>query len=211
MSRTQIFIVPLLILTHCAQTLTPTTTIENERDVDQNVSSHELFVQGVALAKRGQLIRAEQYLNLAIHGGYSEEQALPILLKICLSSSRLRTALNYAEPYLIRHPESWMLRYLVASIYLALGQTLRAHDELIRVVQHQSSNAPATYLLAIIARDSFHDIDAATRYFAAYTEISPNGEHALEAAAWLNEHSTANTQSIRKEERRDIIEYGGQL
>lgn len=155
-------------------------------DAYPELSSQQLFARGVALAKNGQLIRAEQYLYLAAQNGYPERQTLPLLLNICLSTSRLRTALNYALPHLVRHPESWMLRYLVASIYLALKQPTRARDHLSRVVQDNPAHAPAYYLLAVISRDALRDDSSTRRHFAAYLKYDPTGVHADEAKAWLH-------------------------
>jgi len=171
-------------------------------DVYPEMSSQLLFARGVALAKNGQLIRAEQYLYLATQSGYPEDQTLPLLLNICLSTSRLRTALNYAQPYLTRHPESWIVRFLVASIYLALEQPTRAHNHLSRVVQNNPTHAPAYYLLAIISRDALRDDASARRYFAAYLQHDPTGTHAGEAKAWLRERAI----NPRRARRRNV--YG---
>lgn len=187
MNRISLFPILLLILSHCGSTLKPTQRSRDTKEVRPELSSQQLFARGVALANSGQLIRAEQYLYLAMQSGYSEDRTLPLILKICLSTSRLRTALNYAQPYLIRHPESWMLRYLVASVYLALEQPLEARNHLTRVLGDNPDLAPAYYLLAVISRDALRD-DASTRqHFAAYLKRDPTGTHASEAKAWLRE------------------------
>ncbi len=195
-----ILILPILLLTlsHCASTLEPAQRPMDISKVYPEMSSEQLFARGVALAKNGQLIRAEQYLYLAAQSGYPEDRILPLLLKICLSTSRLRTALNYAQPYLTRHPESWMLRYLVASIYLALEQPLMARDQLARVIRDNPAYAPAYYLLAVISRDALHDNTSTQRHFAAYLRYNPTGTHAGEAKAWLRERATATHRTARR-------------
>ncbi|MBN1656257.1 MAG: hypothetical protein JXA30_20980 [Deltaproteobacteria bacterium] len=187
MVRLRLFILLWLMLTACSAGRASTQRPGAALKYNQRLSSEELFARGVALAKHGQLIRAEQYLHLAAESGYPEERTLPILLSICLSSSRLRTALRYAEPYLIRHPESWRLRFLVATIYLALEQTLRAVEQLTRVAYDNPSHAPTYYLLAVINRDAFENSILVGRYFATYLDLAPDGEHASEARAWLRE------------------------
>jgi tetratricopeptide (TPR) repeat protein len=161
---------------------TPTIETGNE------ASARELFDRGVALSGRGYATKAEQYLALAALRGYPEHLVLPRLLRICLASSRLRAALNHAEPYLIRHPDDWLLRYLVASIYVALEKPARARRELERVVVSNPRHAPAHYLLAIVLRDAFADPNAAARHFNRYLLLAPDGDHALESRAWLREN-----------------------
>src|SRR5262245_35020149 len=70
-----------------------------------------LFEQGRVAAARGDSVRAEQYLTLAIERGFPREKALPLLLESCIASSRLRAALDHAESYLREHPEHDGLRY----------------------------------------------------------------------------------------------------
>ncbi len=156
--------------------------------IDRQGTAEALFRKGAALARAGQLVRAEQYLALVWERGYREEETLPLLLRVCLASSRLKTALGYAENRLVRHPDDWSLRYLVACIHLAMAEHGRAREQLQRVIAHRESFEPAHYLLAILLRDWYADLPAASRSFAAYLAIAPRGEHASEAAAWLVAH-----------------------
>lgn len=194
----------LLFLSTCASMPEPAQRPIDAPQVYRDLSSEQLFARGVVLANSGQLIRAEQYLYLAAQRGYPEEKTLPLLIKICLSTSRLRTALNYTQPYLTRHPESWMLRYLVASILLALEQPMLAHNELARVVRDNPTHAPAYYLLAVISRDALHDDASAQRHFAAYLQHQPNGTHADEASAWLREHPIDSRRSMHRKVGRAL-------
>jgi tetratricopeptide (TPR) repeat protein len=155
---------------------------------EKAISADRLFTRGTALAEQGQLVRAEQYLSLAASRGYPETRTVPILLKVCLAASRLRSALNYAEPFLARHPNDWKLRYLVASLYLGLDQPERAKLELERVLSEAPSHAPAHYLLAVLMRDSLADIGAAAEHFQEYLTLDANGDHAAEVSLWLREY-----------------------
>lgn len=198
MIRISILLVLLPTLSYCGLTLEPTQRPTDEPQILPELSSGQLFTRGVALAKHGQLIRAEQYLYLAAQRGYPEEQTLPLLLKICLSTSRLRTGLNYAKPYLTRHPESWKLRYLVAAIYLALEQPEHAVHQLDRVVHDNPDHAPSYYLLAIISRDALRNEASARQHFIAYLEHDPTGTHADEATVWLREHRIDSQRATRR-------------
>src|SRR5512142_133205 len=75
-------------------------------------SAAELVAQGREAAKRGDAVRAEQYLSLAIEQGAEQLAVMPVLLDACLRSSHLRAALNHAGSYLLEHPEDDALRYL---------------------------------------------------------------------------------------------------
>lgn len=150
-------------------------------DPVQDVSGEDLFAQGVAMAERGDLVRAEQYLAAAMDRGYPEDRAMPLLLRVLVSASRLRVALEYAEPYLARHPEAWPLRYLVGSIHLAMGDAAGARRELERVVETAPEEPEPHYLLAVVLRDEMGDPVAAEARFRRYLELAPEGTHASEA------------------------------
>jgi predicted Zn-dependent protease len=174
--------------TGCASSPPPRRETPPETSGRAPTTAAALFRRGMALAGAGQLVRAEQYLSLALERGYPEEEALPALLRVCLASSRLRTALNHAESRLVRRPDDWSLRFLAASILLAMGEQGRAREELERVVAYRGGFGPAHYLLAMATRDRFADLTATRRHFTAYLRIEPRGEHAEEAASWLRAH-----------------------
>jgi tetratricopeptide (TPR) repeat protein len=123
----------------------------------------ELVEMGRNAAARGDAVRAEQYLALAIEQGADRRRVMPILLRACLTSSHLRAALNHAEPFLLDHPEDDSLRYLVATIHLGLGQVAAARRELGLLLQRDGSNADAHYLLGIL--DAAGDIETARAHF----------------------------------------------
>jgi predicted Zn-dependent protease len=150
-------------------------------------SPDELFQDGLNAAERGDYVRAEQYLVASVDRGYSEAKAMPVLVKICLAASRYRSALQYALPYLERHPDQWALRYLVGTIYLGIGDSKSARQELTRVTYDAPEQGPPHYLLAVMERDQFEDPARARMHFERYLELDPNGERALEARAALRE------------------------
>ena len=116
--------------------------------------------------------------------GFSEDEALPTLMNACVQASRLVAALQYAEPYLARHPEHWSLRMLVASIHMGLDHDERARLELERVLESAPEEPPqAHYFLGVLYRDRLGDANQAAEHFGRYLALAPDGEHEEEARA----------------------------
>lgn len=164
---------------HSSAALSPTSA------PPEAASGAELFTQGRDAARRGDSVRAEQYLSLAIERGYHPRKVLPLLLDVCLSNSRLRAALNYAEPYLREHPEDDALRYLVANVHVGLGQVDRARMELDLLLRRNPSSAGAHYLLGVV--ESAVNVEQAREHFRKYLAIAPSGTHAAEVRSRLAE------------------------
>jgi tetratricopeptide (TPR) repeat protein len=148
-------------------------------------SSVELFRLGKTAFERGDSIRAEQYFALARKEGYEPRLVIPVLIQVCLQGSRLRAALNHAEPFLLEHPEEEELRYLVATIHLSLGQSDAARMELQQLLQRSSVLADAFYLMGII--DLTDDPSSARHHFQEYLRLSPGGSHAAEVRSRLDQ------------------------
>ena len=146
----------------------------------QRQTAEALYRRGRESADRGDTVRAEQYLQSALDKGYDPRRALPLLLNVCLSSGRLRSALNYAEPELRTRPDDAELRYLVASIHLGLGQRDEARDELEQLLRLDSKHGAALYLLGVVEADEYGEDAPAKAYFESYLEAAPRGKHAAE-------------------------------
>lgn len=155
-------------------------------------SPDALYARGVAWARRGDMVRAEQYMALAVRAGYPHERALVALVEACLAASRLRAALGHAEPYLRRRPDAWRVRLLVGAIHAALGDDAQARVELERVTTQVPSAVDAHYLLAVLLHERLHDVLGASSSFRAYLAHAPHGPHGAEARAWLAEHGAAS-------------------
>jgi tetratricopeptide (TPR) repeat protein len=143
-------------------------------------TAESLFRKGHESADRGETVRAEQYLELALDKGYDRSRALPVLLSVCLSSGRLRSALNYAEPELRLRPDDAELRYLAASIDLGLGQRDEARDDLEQLLRLAPNQPAALYLLGVVEADDFGEDASARAHFKSYLDAAPCGKHAAE-------------------------------
>ena len=137
-------------------------------DPIEGVEAMVLFERGVALAREGDLIRAEQYMATSISRGAPQEQVLPALLRVCVAGNRYRLALGYADPYLRENPDDWSLRYLVASIHLGMGDIAHARRELEQVIRDVPEEPEPHYLLAIVLRDELGDPTGAENHFRRY-------------------------------------------
>ena len=152
---------------------------------DEQRSTVELVSNGREAASRGDAVRAEQYLSLAIEQGADRRRVMPLLLEACLKSSHLRAALNHAEPYLREHPEDDALRYLVANIHVSLGQFVPAKRELGLLLQKNPRNPDGHYLLGIL--ESRTDLDAAREHFVATVEFTRDEDQRIEVRSRLAE------------------------
>lgn len=102
--------------------------------VSSTAQSDALAARGLELLERGDYVRAEQYMLVALRAGHDADALIVPLLCSCIASNRLRSALSHAERYLARHPQAWHVRYVKAAIHRALDQPLLAQDELTRVL-----------------------------------------------------------------------------
>jgi tetratricopeptide (TPR) repeat protein len=154
----------------------------------QSEAARALFERGQALATEGDSVRAEQYLAAALREGYEWREALPQLLRVCLTGSRLRAGLNYAAPYLKAHPDVSWLRYLVATVYLGLGQPQRAREHLLAIEGQAPYAARTEYLLGLTEWEGLGNEAAAATHFKEYLRVEPNGPNAREVSEWLATH-----------------------
>lgn len=136
-------------------------------------------------------MRAEQYLAAALREGHDWREALPPLLRVCLTGSRLRAGLNYASPYLRSHPDELWLRYLVATVHLGLGQPLRAREHLQAIRGKAPYEARTEYLLGQTEWEGLGDGSAAAAHFHEYLRLEPGGAHAREVSEWLQLRASA--------------------
>ncbi len=141
----------------------------------------KLVEKGKAFQEVGDLTRAEQYYAAALQSGASEKEVLPLLLRVCVQANRYQVAVEYAEPFLKRHPGDWRLRMVVASLQLAIGHPAVAREHYERVLEQNPDEPTAHYALAVLLRDELHDRVGADTHFRAYLRVLPDGPHAEEA------------------------------
>lgn len=173
---------------------------------EQGPSATYLMNEGRLAASRGDTVRAEQYIALAIERGFDERRALPLLLATCIKGSRLRAALNYAEPYLRDHPEDAALRYLVATIEVGLGDDEGARRELGVLLREAPDHGEARYLLGLLELE--HDAAAATEHLREYLRLEPRGRHAADVRVRLLELEQRREEDARRLGRARAVRAG---
>jgi tetratricopeptide (TPR) repeat protein len=164
------------------------------------------FADGREAAERGDAIRAEQYLSLALAQGYERSAVIPLLLQVCIAGSHLRAALNHAEPYLRQHPDDQQLRYLVATIHLGLGQREEARTDLEQLLRANPDYSDAHFLLGVLESDD--DESEARAHLLRYLELAPKGEHAPEVRSRLSEMAVHDDRALRVARETDSDERG---
>lgn len=173
----------------------PTPEPEGAAPVDPvaNVRASELYEQGLALAERGDLVRAEQYLGAAMQQGYPERVAIARIVDVCVLASRFRVALAYADPYLERNPGDWSLRFVVATVLEGIGDAVRAERELRRVIEQAPDVAAPRFALGRMLADRDPASPEAEAHFRRYLELEPQGRHAFEVQERLRPRGDAGT------------------
>ncbi|MGC4093342.1 MAG: tetratricopeptide repeat protein [Polyangiaceae bacterium] len=146
-----------------------------------------LLSRAHAFASIADYTRAEQYLRLALEAGAAAAEVTPLLIEVCVRDQRYLDAVQHAEAYLRRHPDDARLRFVLASLEAAVGNSQRARTEYERVLAHDADNADVHYALAVVLRDNFENLAQADRHFREYLRLRPSGSHAEEARAALLE------------------------
>lgn len=148
-------------------------------------SAEKLWERGQAFAAVGDTTRAQEYLAAALEAGGNQVKILPLLLAVCVRDGRYRLAVEYVERYLERHPADGRMRFVLGTIYLALGEPEPAERAFRRVAHAERNNPDVEYALALLMRDHKADEPAAAQHFQEYLRLAPDGEHAAEARASL--------------------------
>lgn len=159
------------------------------RDPLADISGKELYERGLERKQGGQFVSAEQYFTAAIGKGYPREKVLRDLLDVCIASSRYQTALQYAREHLADHPKDWKLRYVIATLHVAVGHDGEAEHELQRIVGSKPEMPGPHHSLAVLFAEK-HEDDLAEHHYRRYLELEPDGRHAVDARAWLRARET---------------------
>jgi tetratricopeptide (TPR) repeat protein len=174
----------LVGLSACSTQPVPSAAHSNGRASERDAAAR-LLEAGERLLANGDWLRAEHYLAAAHRRGVPASRVVPLLVQACIESSRLRAALDHAEPYLETHPDDAPLRFVVATLHAALGSPERAREELETLTRLDPEHARAEYALGELCAHSLDDPDAAAHHFGRYLELNPSGPHAAEARQWL--------------------------
>jgi len=142
------------------------------------VDAAELYRIGLAEARGGDTLRAEQYLAAALVRGYDD--AMIPLLRICVTGERYGAALRYAQNRLAARPGDWQLRYLTAELLGAVGRFDDERAQLETLVSEVSDRPEPHFALAQAYEREGFARRAATHY-ARYLALAPTGRYAREA------------------------------
>jgi tetratricopeptide (TPR) repeat protein len=165
-----------------------TRAAELEADASAVVRARDpqlLVEKARAFAAVGDFARAEQYLTLAQEQGAPDANVLPLLLDVCVRDQRYRAAIQHVHEHLRHHPSAHKLRFVLSSLYAAIGHVEAARRELERALGGEPDNAGAHYALAVLLRDDAGDFARADEHFREYLRLEPAGPHAEEASESL--------------------------
>jgi Tfp pilus assembly protein PilF len=158
----------------------PATTLAIMRKSEE---PQKLLDEGKAFAQMGDTSRAEQYFSAAITHGADEALVVPLLVKVCVRDGRYELAIDYAARYAQKHPNDTRMRYLLGTLYAAIGDGSHARHELEYVVLAKPDDPEPHWALAKVLQEQDKDPTSADGQFREYLRLAPTGTHAEEARA----------------------------
>lgn len=159
--------------------------LKDATDFRKEQAPDRLLAEGRAFAAVGDTTRAEQYLAAALAGGGDDHAIVPLLIDVCVHDGRFRSAIEYAEPFVAKHPQDTRARYLLGTLYDGIGAFDRARAEYESVLATKPDAPEPHWALGVLLRDELKDPLLADAQFREYLRLSPSGEHADEARASL--------------------------
>jgi Tfp pilus assembly protein PilF len=156
----------------------------NVKEFQEEQSPDKLFERGKGFAAVGDTTRAEEYLTAALAAGADDKKVVPVLVRVCIRDQRFRSGIEHAENYLNKHPGDTGTRFILGTMYVAVGDMGKAKTELSRVVAEKPDLAGAQYALGVVYKE-MNDPVAADHNFRAYLRLEPHGEYAPEAQSSL--------------------------
>jgi len=157
----------------------------NIRTFRREQNPDRLFEYGKAYANTGDLTRAEEYFAASVAHGGDEHKIFPLLVRVCIQDGRYQAAIKYAEEHLHQHPADHRSRFLLATLYAAVGNGSAAMVNLEKVLAALPDDAEAHFALAVLIRDGHDDPVGADHHFREYLRLQPGGSHVEEAQSSL--------------------------
>lgn len=147
-------------------------------------SPAQLIAQGEAAAAAGDATRAEQYFAAALHAGGAPPQTVRRLIAACVADRRYPAAAQYADRYLLHHPEDSGVALASASLHLASGDVQRAHELLQQLITREPAWPEPHFALATALRQQ-GEAASAELHDLQYLKLAPRGPLAELARARL--------------------------
>jgi len=145
----------------------------------------KLVEQGKGYASLGDTTRAEQYFSMALNAGGDEATIVPLVVAVCVRDGRYELAIEYAHRYTQKHPNDVRMRYLLGTLYGAIGDVEHAKGELEFVIASKPEAAEPHWALGKLLHDDGKDPALAESQFKEYLRLAPTGSHAEEAHGLL--------------------------
>jgi Tfp pilus assembly protein PilF len=183
---TRLCAIALLALACCGGSSPGTDPGRTLAIIKQNEQPEKLIEKGKAFASLGDTSRAEEYFAAALAHGASDAVVVPLLIKVCVRDNRYELAIDYAQRYAQQHPNDARIRYLLGTLYAAIGDGGRARRELEFVVLAKPDDPEPHWALAKVLQDQGKDPVLADGQFREYLRLAPTGSHAEEARASLS-------------------------
>ena len=155
----------------------------------------KLVEQGKAFAAIGDTTRAEQYFSAALQRGADESTVVPLIVRVCVSDGRYELAIEHASRYTQKHPSDARVRYLLGTLYAAVGDRPHARSELEYVVTAKPNDPEPHWALAKVLHDEGKDPMLADGQFREYLRLAPTGAHADEARASITSENESNEKA----------------
>lgn len=134
-----------------------------------------LLAKGEAAADAGDATRAEQYFAAALQSGGDEPRIVRRLIAACVSDRRYPAAVQYAERYLLHHPDDREVGFATASLHLATGNLGRARELLEALIAHVPRWPEPHFALASVLREQGDATAGAELEDLEYIKLAPRG------------------------------------
>jgi len=183
--------IALLLLAACGGSPSPGSDPARTLAIMKKAETPEkLVADGKAFAAIGDTTRAEEYFTAAVSQGGDESKIVPLIIEVCVRDGRYELAIDHASRYARKHPNDVRMRYVLGTLYAAIGDAGHARFELEFVVRAKPNDPEPHWALAKVLHDEAKDTASADDQFREYLRLAPTGTHADEARA-----SITNTES----------------